>query len=249
MDFVDRIWGGYPKDARRVLRLVLRDSTQHCYINSFALAWIWAFSLLQAPDAHFFGDYSQAWRDVLYSSAPITIYRAASWSRLLRGWQAPSTQHDVADFITYINTRMPPLILQGEWQSRSGIGMGQAVVNNSGQLFSPILLHPTGDGRDELPEPVAHAGLSSWSQGGLPCAACAAGQIRLRGFRSSQRSLGGCDSSQSFHTCIRPKPQNISSDLHRVFHYSASWSLHNCWTLHFIAPGAGRPAEEQILGN
>ena len=95
------------------------------------MAWLWTFGCLEAPEAQFFGDYAQAWRDILHSSSPVTVYRIASWTRLFRGWRAPASQHDAADFITHVMTRMQPLALQGVWQSRLGVGWGQADVIDS----------------------------------------------------------------------------------------------------------------------
>ena len=141
--------GGPSEDAQRTLGLILNNPTQHCYINSFVLAWLWAFGLLEAPEAQFFGDYVQAWRDVLHSRDRITIYRLASWTRLFRGWHAPASQHDAADFITHVMHRMQPLALQGEWQSRLGMGGELANVIDSGSLLSPIVLHLMGDGQED----------------------------------------------------------------------------------------------------
>ena len=81
--------GGRTADAGRTLGLILNNPTQHCYINSFVLAWLWTFGNLEAPEAQFFGEYAQAWRDILHSSTPVTVYRIASWTRLFRGWRAP----------------------------------------------------------------------------------------------------------------------------------------------------------------
>ena len=140
---------GPPEDAERVVRLVLRNPSQHCYINSFALAWLWAFCLLEAPDAQFFGSFPQAWRDILYNQQPLTIYRLASWTRLFRGWQSPASQHDVVEFIVHLFSRMQPLALGGEWQAKLGIGGTQAIAVDSGSLTSPIILHLRGDGNDD----------------------------------------------------------------------------------------------------
>ena len=141
--------GGRTEDAGRTLGLILNNPTQHCYINSFVLAWLWTFGCLEAPEAQFFGEYAQAWRDILHSSAPVTVFRTASWTRLFRGWSAPASQPDAADFITHVMTRMQPLALQGVWQSRLGVGWGQADVIDSGSLLSPIVLHLSGDGKEE----------------------------------------------------------------------------------------------------
>ena len=46
-------------------------------------------------------------------------------------------------------TRMQPLALQGVWQSRLGVGGGQANVIDSGSLLSPIVMHLSGDGKAE----------------------------------------------------------------------------------------------------
>ena len=141
--------GGPSADAGRALGLILNNPTQHCYVNSFVLAWLWVFGLFEAPEAQFFGEHVQAWRDVLYSHAPITVYRLASWTRLFRGWHAPASQHDAADFITHLMRRMQPLALQGEWQSRLGMGGELAHVIDSGSLLSPIVLHMLGDGQED----------------------------------------------------------------------------------------------------
>ena len=141
--------GGHSADAGRTLGLILNNPTQHCYINSFVLAWLWIFGLLEAPEAQFFGDHVQAWRDVLYSHTPITVYRLTSWTRLFRGWHAPASQHDAADFITHVMRRMQPLALQGEWQSRLGQRGEMANVIDSGSLLSPIVLHLLGDGQED----------------------------------------------------------------------------------------------------
>ena len=141
--------GGPSEDAERALGLILNNPTQHCYINSFVLAWLWTFGLFEAPEAQFFGAHVQAWRDVLYSHAPITIYRLPSWTRLFRGWDAPASQHDAADFISHVMSRMQPLALLGEWQSRLGLGGELANVIDSGSLLSPIVLHLLGDGQED----------------------------------------------------------------------------------------------------
>ncbi|OLQ01287.1 hypothetical protein AK812_SmicGene15968 [Symbiodinium microadriaticum] len=44
---------------------------------------------------------------------------------------------------------MQPLALQGEWQSRLGMGGELAHVIDSGSLLSPIVLHMLGDGQED----------------------------------------------------------------------------------------------------
>ena len=128
----------HPEDAGRVLRLALRNPSQHCYINSFVLSYLWTHCLLKAPEAQLFGDHIQAWRDVLYGPMRTTIYGMPSWSRLFRGWSMPASQHDVAEFQLHI---MEPLLLNGEWQSRQLAGPESVITSDRGCLSAPIVLH------------------------------------------------------------------------------------------------------------
>ena len=140
-----------PEDAGRVLSLALTNPSQHCYMNAFALSWLWTHSLLQAPEAQLFGIYQQAWRDILYGPTANTISQLASWRQLLRGWARPASQHDVAEFIQHIFCRQQPLVLQGQWQSRVALGTEHVAISDEGSLLSPIILHPaSANGPDTL---------------------------------------------------------------------------------------------------
>ena len=97
--------------------------------------------------------------------------------------------------------------------------------------------------------PMASAGLSTWLERSISCCAYATGQTLLWGRRSKQRSLGDCDLPASFSSCFWPRPYNLPSHILGMLDHCSSWSPNQCWTLHLIVTGAGRPAQEQILRN
>ncbi|CAE6926470.1 unnamed protein product [Symbiodinium sp. CCMP2592] len=90
--------------AAGIHRLCLINRSQHCYANSFAFALLWCHQLLKVPEAQLFGTKVQAWRDVLYHSTSVSLFRLQSWASLWRGWERPSAQHDeciLPSFCTY----------------------------------------------------------------------------------------------------------------------------------------------------
>ena len=244
--------GGRTANAGRTLGLILNNPTQHCYINSFVLAWLWTFGNLEAPEAQFFGEYAQAWRDILHSSTPVTVYRTASWTRLFRGWRAPASQHDAADFITHVMTRMQPLALQGVWQSRLGVSWGQADVIDSGSLLSPIVLHLSGNGEEE----DLQGCIDRWHRQAYLHGLCQASPVVLLQLARYSYGAGGAAKDRSGVSIPRKlflpifgRGLNVFQATYSVLNHCASWYLYKRWTLYFFAPGAGRPAQEHILGN
>ena len=151
---------GHSEDAGRLLSLALNNPNQQCYINSFAMSWLWTHCLLQAPDAQLFGHHQQAWRDILYGPTHNTITRLASWRRLLRNWSRPASQHDVAEFVLHVLSQQQPLALQGQWQSRIAVGTDHVAISDEGSLLSPIILHLRGDAQAD----TLQACIDRWHQ-------------------------------------------------------------------------------------
>ena len=164
---------------KALLRLVLHNPTNLCYLHSTIYAVYW--TMLQARLHHAgMPSLPQVFTKLcpkdLSSSRSSTdrvqVLRLLPWSIVLRAWRNAHRQHDVAEFAMYLLPRISPVGMSGCWEARNYTDAG-VVTLDSGSLETPIPLHPNAGATIHLQQ-----SLEGWSsQARARYALCHAPQI------------------------------------------------------------------------
>ena len=96
----------------RMLLIKLLNSSNTCYINASARAWLYTVSHLQVADILKYGHHEQAWRDVYHTRKPIHVHALQSWRPLLRNWANLHMQQDAGEFLEHLMGICQPQVLQ-----------------------------------------------------------------------------------------------------------------------------------------
>ena len=139
---------GVVPSLKALLRLVLHNPTNVCYLHSTIYAVCW--TMLQARLHHasmpslpqVFNLLCHACPDSSRSSSgTVQVLRLLPWSIMLRAWRDMNRQHDVAEFTMYLLPRISPMGMCGRWEARNYTADG-IVILDSGSLEGPIPIHP-----------------------------------------------------------------------------------------------------------
>ena len=132
---------------KALLRLVLHNPTNLCYLHSTIYAVCW--TMLQAR-LHYasmpslpqvFNLLCHAYQDSSSShSGTVQVLRLLPWSIMLRAWRDVNRQHDVAEFTMYLLPRISPMGMCGRWEARNYV-VDDIVILDSGSLEGPIPIH------------------------------------------------------------------------------------------------------------
>ena len=138
---------GVAPRLKALLRLVLHNPTNLCYLHSTISAVCW--TMLQAQ-LHYasvpslpqvFHLLCHANPDSFSShSGTVTVLRLLPWSIMLRAWRDVNRQHDVAEFAMYLLPRISPMGMCGRWEARNYVADDIGVLD-SGSLEGPIPIH------------------------------------------------------------------------------------------------------------
>eukprot|EP00439_Symbiodinium_sp_Y106_P052892 s6280_g7.t1 len=127
---------------RRATTLVLGNESNHCCMNSWVQAMLWAIELDAEARLPQMGRCAQFFRHLcgLTGCGQRSLAKDMMWRPLIRGWRDINRQHDVVEFAAYMFDRHGVTLVQGEWEARTGIPMvGQP--GDVGQCTQPLLLH------------------------------------------------------------------------------------------------------------
>ena len=132
---------------KALLRLVLHNPTNLCYLHSTIYAVCW--TMLQAR-LHYasmpslpqvFNLLCHAYQDSSSShSGTVQVLRLLPWSIMLRAWRDVNRQQDVAEFTMYLLPRISPMGMCGRWEARNYVA-DDIVTLDSGSLEGPIPIH------------------------------------------------------------------------------------------------------------
>ena len=138
---------GVAPRLKALLRLVLHNPTNLCYLHSTIYAVCW--TMLQAR-LHYasmpslpqvFNLLCHAYQDSSSShSGTVQVLRLLPWSIMLRAWRDVNRQHDVAEFTMYLLPRISPMGMCGRWEARNYVA-DDIVILDSGSLEGPIPIH------------------------------------------------------------------------------------------------------------
>ena len=164
---------------KALLRLVLQNPTNLCYLHSTIYAVYW--TMLQARLHHAgMPSLPQVFTKLCpidlsssrFSTDSVQVLRLLPWSIVLRAWRDAHRQHDVAEFAMYLLPRISPVGMSGCWEARNYTDAG-VVTLDSGSLEAPIPLHPNAGATIHLQQ-----SLEGWSsQARARYALCHAPQI------------------------------------------------------------------------
>ena len=125
-----------------VVRLSLYNTSNHCYINSLVLSWLWCAAALRLDFHTAFGAASTALKAV-FQARTCSVASLLPWHVLLRGWANVNQQHDVVEFSQHILHQAAMPMLQGQWIA---IDMGLRQVVDRHSTLHPIILDlPVGE--------------------------------------------------------------------------------------------------------
>ena len=99
--------------------LVLRNTSNYCYINSVVRTLLWTIVLDPGLDDSFGSAGLTFLKQLLkHNSKPMLIAGQLMFSFALRGWRSPSQQHDCAEFFQHIIARLGATAFEGTWEAR-----------------------------------------------------------------------------------------------------------------------------------
>ena len=127
-----------------MLSLALRNTSNHCYANATVYALAWSALARDTLQVMLAGNLRSCVVKALSCQQPVTLWQMVPWQMTVLGWQAPHIQHDVAEFLSFLQARTHLPCMQGKWEARLGVD-NEAVVQDSGQvapLFLPAELAP-----------------------------------------------------------------------------------------------------------
>ena len=156
--------GGYPQDSearaqgngdgtepggerltcrgpQRTLTATLLNHGNHCYVNSCAIGLHWLGECTGAAD-EVYGS-AKPGLLLLRRSVAVSLASALSWLPILQRWQDVDSQHDAAEFFTFLIEQAGPVAFNGIWESRT-VEAGHMRIFDSGPLSVPIPLPIAG---------------------------------------------------------------------------------------------------------
>ena len=99
--------------------LVLRNTSNHCYINSVVRTLLWTIVLDPGLDDSFGSAGLTFLKQLLkHNGKPMLIAGQLMFNFALRGWRSPSQQHDCAEFYQHIIARLGATAFEGTWEAR-----------------------------------------------------------------------------------------------------------------------------------
>ena len=100
-----------------VMRLVLHNSGDLCYMNAMvhAILWLMAHSNIQVQDM---GQGYNTWRAIAAQRKACNLMQMLPWNRIVQGWQHGGSQHDIRDFFEHVFSRCQVSPFHGAWEAR-----------------------------------------------------------------------------------------------------------------------------------
>ena len=108
-----------------MLKLVLQNPTNLCYLHSTIYAIHWTMQQVRLHNARtslppqVFIMLCPPCAGAAFSSGPIQVLSLLPWLCMLRAWREVHRQHDVAEFAMYLLPRISPMGMHGCWEARN----------------------------------------------------------------------------------------------------------------------------------
>ena len=126
--------------STNVLRLVLGNNTNCCYMNSFVQAMLWSLHVTRTDDVSM-GRARSFFASLRTAPVPCTkhLMRDMTWRMLMSGWAESHRQHDVAEFAAFFIQKHNVTMPQGSWNARL-YQDGAVQICDVGHCTQPITL-------------------------------------------------------------------------------------------------------------
>ena len=152
------------KALQSVLRLVLVNTGNTCYMNSFCVATLWAIILESGERDFHMGRLNLAFHALLKQHLNrISVTGLVPWRLALKDWSQPHIQHDVTEFAYHILAQAAAASFEGAWEARV-VEPGCRSVDG-GVLHVPISLELVDSGS-------LQQGVLAWQRQAFPHALC-----------------------------------------------------------------------------
>ena len=128
---------------KALLRLVLHNPTNLCYLHSTIFAAHW--TMLQArlhdarvpPPPQVFTMLCPPSAITVVAPVPVQVLQSLPWLLMLRAWRDVHRQHDAAEFAMYLIPRISPMGMYGCWEARNYAPRGTVTLDR-GSLAVPL---------------------------------------------------------------------------------------------------------------
>ena len=97
-----------------VLRLQLRNTDNHCYMNSLIIAMLWVATHPVGTQVELFRGLLTSVKPLLQGSA-FALMDLFMWRMFVQAWPNPSLQHDVPEFAMYLMRKAASRAYEGFW--------------------------------------------------------------------------------------------------------------------------------------
>ena len=126
--------------AREKIRAwkLLNQGRNSCYANSLLLCLLWSETYLDCSIVE--GPLGSSLRALVQAGRAVDVWTIMPWINATRHWHAPRQQHDIAEFLLFMRSRLRTSVIAGTWGAAGSTAphRGLEVVDN-GHTW-PLLL-------------------------------------------------------------------------------------------------------------
>ena len=120
-----------------VLRLQLKNSSNHCYMNSFILAFLWLATHPVGTQVELFGGLVSSVKPLLQGRArTFALIDLFMWRMFVQAWPRHSQEHDVVEFTMFLMRKATPPSYAGTWKAWG------PEAKDQGHTHCPIIVDP-----------------------------------------------------------------------------------------------------------
>ena len=131
--------GGAEDHRRDVRRLRIANPSNYCYGNAAVLALCWLLCIGPLDDGPMFEpSLLLVLRWLRAQQGVVPLWQNIRWLTLHASWRAPSRQHDVIEYFTFLRPLLSPRIRFGSWEARQSRPEG-TVSEDEGHTW-PLLI-------------------------------------------------------------------------------------------------------------
>ena len=144
------------RDEIRAWKL-LNQGRNSCYANSLLLSLLWSETYLGCSILE--GPLGSSLRTLAQAGRAVDVWSIMPWINATRNWHAPRQQHDIAEFLLFMRSRLSASVIDGTWGAAGSTAphRGLEVVDN-GPTW-PLLLADRPTSAHDVSTPRAECSL------------------------------------------------------------------------------------------